>query len=223
MCYTTGMSETETGPVNRWTDAAHALAYLERIDAIPHRTQGEAVLLDGLPPAPARVLDLGTGDGRLLALVRTARPDARGVAVDFSPTMLGRARERFAGDAAVTVVAHDLEQPLSPDWGTFDVVTSSFAIHHCTDARKRALYAEVFALLRPGGVFLNLEHVSSPTPELHLRFLRALRIDPADDDPSNKLLDVETQLGWLRAIGFAHVDCHWKWLELALLAGVRPD
>ncbi len=220
MCYTIAMSDGP--PVNRWTDATHALAYLRTMDAVPHRTEGEAVLLDFLPPSPSRVLDLGTGDGRLMALVRTARPGTKGLAVDFSPTMLARARDRFADDADVTVVGHDLERPLVSAWGAFDAVVSSFAIHHCTDARKRALYGEVFALLRPGGVFLNLEHVASPTPELHRHFLHALQIDPADDDPSNKLLDVETQLGWLRAIGFAQVDCHWKWLELALLAAVRP-
>ena len=50
----------------------------------------------------------------------------------------------------------------------------------------------------------------------------ALGYGPDWEDPSNRLLDVETQLGWLRSIGFSDVDCHWKWMELALLGGVKP-
>ena len=80
----------------------------------------------------------------------------------------------------------------------------------------------VFDRLRPGGAFLNLEHVASPTEALHHAFLATLDIAPADDDPSNLLAPVEDQLQWLRQTGFTDVDCHWKWRELALLAGVRP-
>lgn len=207
--------------VNLWDTADHALGYLARADQLPHRTEGEAVLLDCVPQNAKRILDLGTGDGRLLALLKIERPQALGLAVDFSPAMLKLVRERFAEDRTVEVVEHNLDQPL-PSLGRFDVIVSSFAIHHCTHERKRSLYAEVFDLLEPGGVFCNLEHVASPTPVIHERFLKAIGFTKETEDPSNKLLDMETQLVWLREIGFTDVDCYWKWLELALLVGFKP-
>ena len=210
-----------SAPVNLWSESAWAQRYLRERDDIPHRMEGFAVLRELLPAAPRRVLDLGTGDGYTLGLVRSVHPETEGVGVDFSAEMLGLARERFAGDAGVAIVEHDLDAPL-PALGTFDLVVSSFAIHHCVDERKRALYGEVFELLEPGGRFLNLEHVDSATPELHVDFLAAIGKTPAEDDPSNKLVAVETQLTWLREIGFAQVDCLWKWREVALLAGVKP-
>jgi len=206
---------------NLWDSPAHALEYLGRAAKIPHRTEGEAALLDALPRALHRVLDLGSGDGRLLGLVKVGRASLEAVALDFSPLMLERLRERFAADPAVRVVAHNLDQPL-PALGTFDAVVSSFAIHHLAHLRKRALYQEIFDRLEPGGVFCNLEHVASPTPTLHRRFLAAIATSPEDEDPSNQLLDLGTQLGWLAAIGFEDVDCQWKWLELALLVGTKP-
>jgi tRNA (cmo5U34)-methyltransferase len=154
--------------VNLWASPEHALAYLNRADRIPHRTEGEATLLECLPRLLPRVLDLGSGDGRLLALVKLARPHAEAVAVDFSEAMLERLRARFAKDP-------------------------------------------------------NLEHVASPTEALHAQFLAAIGVEPGAEDPSNKLLGLETQLGWLRAIGFEDVDCQWKWRELALLVGTRPS
>jgi SAM-dependent methyltransferase len=203
---------------NEWTTPEHALAYLRMADRIPHRAEGEATLLEEVPQDAARVLDLGSGDGRLLGLLLLARPAATGVAVDFSPPMLERLRQRFRQDSRVEVVAHDLGRPLPP-LGTFDVVASSFAIHHLPHPRKEALYREAWGLLRPGGVFANLEHVASPSARVHERFLAALGIAPEQEDRSNKLLDVETQLRWLRGIGFEDVDCYWKWRELALLLG----
>ncbi len=206
---------------NLWTSTEHALGYLDRADSIPHRVEGESTLLEFIPSTAARVLDLGTGDGRLLGLVKQNHPDVTAVAVDFSPAMLEAARKRFAGDRSVSVVAHNLEDPL-PECGTFDAVVSSFAIHHLTHERKRALYAEIFARLNPRGIFCNLEHVASVTPELHEEFLHRIGYTVETEDASNKLLDMETQLQWLREIGFNDVDCHWKWRELALLVGRRP-
>ena len=165
-------------------------------------------------------VNLGTGDGRLLALVRRQHPDSEAVAVDFSPAMLQAVGKRFAGDPRVSIVDHNMDSPL-PALGKFDAVISSFAIHHLVHERKRALYAEIYRLLNARGVFCNLEHVASPTPRLHEEFLRRIGFTVETEDPSNKLLDVETQLGWLREIGFTDVDCQWKWRELALLTGRR--
>jgi tRNA (cmo5U34)-methyltransferase len=207
-------------PVNLWTSSEHARDYLERADSISHREEGEAALLEFIPAKVGRVLDLGTGDGRLLALVKRARRVTEAMALDFSPAMIEAVGKRFSGDSSVSIFTHNLDQPL-PALCNFDAVISSFAIHHLVHERKRELYAEIFKTLNPGGVFCNLEHVASPTPRLHEEFLNRIGFTVENEDPSNKLIDVETQLKWLREIGFADVDCHWKWRELALLAGRR--
>ena len=209
-------------PGEEWTaDTQKVRRYLDRADEFPHRIEGEGVLLEHVPREVGRVLDLGTGDGRLLALLQADRPEMVGVGLDFSELMLGAARERFAGDGRVELLGHDLAEPL-PALGRFDAVVSSFAIHHLEHERKRSLYGEVFDLLEPGGVFANFEHVASATHRLHLAFFAAIDEPIENEDPSDRLLDVETQLDWLREIGFDDVDCYWKWLEMVLLIGVKP-
>jgi SAM-dependent methyltransferase len=205
---------------SEWTSPECVARYLDRADEFPRRAEGESVMFAQIPKDARRVLDLGTGDGRLLALLARDRRELVGVGVDFSGVMLDAARERFAGDERVELVRHDLSEPL-PALGRFDAVVSSFAIHHLEHERKRTLYREVFDLLEPGGVFANFEHVASATARLHLAFFEAIGEPIENEDPSDRLLDVETQLVWLRAIGFDDVDCYWKWMEMALLVGVK--
>jgi len=210
-------------PGEEWTkDEPKVRRYLDRADEFPHRLEGEGVLFEHVPHDVHRVLDLGTGDGRLLSLLRADRPRMLGVGVDFSELMLGAARERFGDDGRIELIKHDLAEPL-PALGSFDAVVSSFAIHHLEHERKRALYGEVFDLLEPGGVFANFEHVASASHRLHLAFFEAIGEPIENEDPSDRLLDVETQLGWLRDLSFEDVDCYWKWLEMALLVGVKAQ
>jgi tRNA (cmo5U34)-methyltransferase len=112
-----------------WSSPQNALAYLNVVDSLPHRSEGQSVLIDHLPENTKRVLDLGTGDGRLIRLIKANKPDIEeAVALDVSPTMLKSARDHFDSDSIVKIIEHDLSQPL-PDLGYFDAIVSSFAIH----------------------------------------------------------------------------------------------
>jgi tRNA (cmo5U34)-methyltransferase len=196
---------------HEWHDTDFAGDYLALARTEPHLAQGTAALLE-LIETPTRVLDIGTGDGRILELVLQAHPEAEGIGIDASDAMLARAK--------VPTMKHDFAQPL-PDLGDFDLVVSCMAIHHVDDERKRAIYAEVFALLEPSGLFLHLEHVAPGSERLHREFYDALGVPP-EDDPSDKTAPVDDQLGWLRDIGFCDVDCMWKWRELALMHARKP-
>lgn len=205
---------------SEWTQPERVGEYLRR--EIPHRDLAEAMLLAALPERVDRFADLGCGDGRLIALVRERFPTAAAVGLDSSPPMLARARKRFAGEQGVELVEADLAAPLAPVLGDapLDLVVSGLAIHHVEDERKRSLFAEVTALLRPGGIFANLELVRAATPQLHERFRR--EIGRAEDDPTDRLADLGQQLQWLRDAGFTAVECHFKWLQLSLIVAKKP-
>lgn len=207
-----------TDAVGEWSEPERVAEYLSR--EIPHRAIAEEVLIEALPEQIERFLDLGTGDGRLLAAIRERHPGARAVGFDASQPMLARATERFDGDPLVELRPHDLGLPLG-DAGPADAVVSGLAIHHLPDERKQALFEEIHALLAPGGVFANLDLVSVASQRLHERFRR--EIGRTEDDPSDRLADLSEQVDWLREVGFGEVDCHFKWLELALVVAVKDD
>lgn len=237
-------------PAEVWKDRDVAAAFLnERSLLIPDRKRQLDVILRVVRftrPQPKRVLDLGCGDGILLEMLLEAFPAATGVAVDFSRLMLEQAQTRLSSHGTrANLVEADLG---TPAWrqnvkGSFDVIVSGFAIHHLPDARKRALYEEIYNLLNDGGVFINSEHVVSATPHVAEMFEDAMiqhlferRRESGEnvtfeqvkrdflerpDRAANILAAVETQCGWLRELGFKDVDCHWKYFELAIFGGVK--
>jgi SAM-dependent methyltransferase len=199
-----------------WSEPERVAEYLIR--EIPHRRAAEEVLLEAIPERVDRFLDLGCGDGRLIALLRSRHPEASAIGLDSSKPMLARAAARFEEEAGLEVRLHDLARPLE-EAGPFDAVVSGLAIHHLEDDRKRSLFSEIHMLLRPAGVFANLDLVTPGSPRIHEDFRR--RIGRTEDDPSDRLAPLAAQIDWLREAGFDEVDCHFKWLELALLVAVR--
>jgi SAM-dependent methyltransferase len=235
-----------------WQRPELAKLFLEGVrGGIPLAAEQIDVLLRivrNVAPRVERLLDLGCGDGILGRTVMAEYPRAAGAFVDFSATMIEAAKQKADPQRAVFVV-EDLGTKKwtrsVADRGPFDVVLSGLAIHHLPDERKRELYAEIFDLLKPGGLFLNLEHVASTsawaTQAFDDLFIDSLwsfhqhrgetisREEVANhwyrraDKTENLLATVEAQCDWLREIGFAEVDCFFRLFELALFGGRKPS
>ena len=236
-----------------WQSAELAKLFLEDVrGGIPLATEQIDVLLRivrAVLPRVDRLLDLGCGDGILGRAVLNEYPDAAAVFVDFSATMIEAARQALAAEARRAVlVAEDFGRPSWVDavrsHGPFDLVVSGLAIHHQGDDRKRAVYQEVFDLLKPGGLFLNLEHVASSAAWAREAF-NDLFVDSLwsyhkrrggaktreevareyyyrRDKQANILAPLDVQCRWLEEIGFVDVDCFFKLFETALFGGKKP-
>jgi SAM-dependent methyltransferase len=140
-----------TDDIARWD--AEAMTFDEPAD---HGLRDPAVraawrelLLGLLPPAPARVVDLGCGTGTLSLLLSEEGYDVTGV--DFSPEMIARAR-RKARDVAF-VEADASAPPLAP--ASYDVVLSRHVLWAMPD--PAAALARWEDLLRDGGRLVLVE------------------------------------------------------------------
>lgn len=234
-----------------WKSESLVRAYLEGIrGAIPLAAeQIDAMLrLAAAGLAVTRFADLGCGDGMLARTILDAHPQSHATLVDFSEPMLRQAREQLEPyGARSAIVFGDLADPAWVDAveqrGPFELIVSGYAIHHLADERKRALYGEVLRLLAPGGLFVNIDHVKSPTTRLESVFEELLidnfhassigygktREEVAaeyvyrPDKDENVLAPLEDQCVWLRELGFEDVDCYFKLFELAVFGGRRSS
>ncbi|MBV9796082.1 MAG: class I SAM-dependent methyltransferase [Actinobacteria bacterium] len=100
-------------------------------------------------PAPARVLDVGSGTGYAVWRLAAALPDAKQLTgVDAAPGMVRVARAAGGGDDRVRFLEGIAEQLPLPD-GSVDLVISTTSFDHWAD--QRAGLAECARVLGPGG------------------------------------------------------------------------
>lgn len=236
----------------KWKTKELSELFIENVrGAIPSaETQIEVMLeiIGHWNPNMHRVIDLGCGDGILGKAVRSEFPSIELYCVDFSETMLDAAKKNFAGSDSVHFIKADFSSSQWKDFlnaaDGFDLVVSGYSIHHLQNERKKEIYQEIYALLNPNGLFLNLEHVSSATREVEAIFdeyfidhlyvyQRKMNPDIARDVVAEKyyhrpdkveniLAPLEVQCDWLRDIGYQDVDCFFKVFELALFGGRKP-
>jgi tRNA (cmo5U34)-methyltransferase len=243
----------DNSPAEVWKLAPVAEQFLSVRAGIPLAQEQIGIMLAILSSRAepvTRFLDLGCGDGILGAAILWRYPESSGILADFSEPMLAQAREKLRDcaprltflnvDYADQAWVHAVQSAKS-----FDAIVSGYSIHHQPDARKREIYAEIFNLLKPGGWFINIEHIAPATqlitdmfeshiiearvaeeirsggPKTRQQITEAFHARP--DKDANILAPVELQCDWLREIGYEDVDCYFRVYSLAVLAGRHPQ
>ena len=141
---------------------------------LPYREERFTALIDAVEAGSGRpdplVLDLGCGPGSLASRLLDRLPDATVVAIDTDPLLLALGRDANTGRTGLRFADLDLR---TPGWAASlglerpaDAAISTTALHWLPEPDLRAAYAELASVLRPGGVFLNGDHLNAGDPAL---------------------------------------------------------
>lgn len=228
-----------------WQRQDVAQNYLEKVrGGIPFGAEQVKIMLqvvNHFNPNPKRIIDLGCRNGFLAEVLLKTYPEASAVLIDHSKPMIDQARIHMKVYKDRCEIIHGdfsnyFEQYAKQE--SVDCIVSGYAIHHLTHAKKMKLYQEIYKSLVSGGIFINIEHTASVTPEIEMLydelFIDHLTIHNKrereeiskdyynrPDKEDNILERVDKQVNWLREIGFKHSDCYFKWMELAVFGGIK--
>jgi tRNA (cmo5U34)-methyltransferase len=249
------MTPNDRDPKPSW-DEADSREFLEAGRFFVPEREMQIAAICGLIPeptdgGPAHLVELCCGEGLLSAALLARFPSAVVHGYDGSEAMLAHARAALAGFserfATQTFDLADGAWRRFP-WPVHAFVTS-LALHHLDGAAKRRLFADLAAVLAPGGALVIADLVLPASREAtalaaaawdaevrrrslelrgdlaaHQRFLDTgwnLFDDPAAD-PTDKPSPLFDQLRWLAEAGLEAVDVYWMKAGHAIYGGRKP-
>src|ERR671925_1295219 len=175
--------KSEENPGHHWQEPDRVAEYLESSDHRERERAGVLALMMRLvnaeKDARLNILDIGSGHGPIAAACLDAFPNAHAVGLDISDAMMAEGCKRMArfGDRFRYMVGDFGTGALpqnSVQAGPYDLVVSSRAIYHLPPKLMKNLYADVYATLKPGGAFFNLD-TASPENEVLGDLFRSIR------------------------------------------------
>ena len=186
------------------------------------------------------VLDLGCGDGIIAHEILNIEA-VSATLLDGSVDMMDKAKERLKDFDGIRYIRASFQDVLRKNVlvQNYDLVVSSLAIHHLTMKEKKALFRKIYAHLRPGGYFMNIDCILAPTETLEQWYLalwnewidekkKAAGIEGNyfddiirryKDNKDNKPDTLDDQLKALKVTGFRDVDCLYKYGIFVMYGG----
>ncbi|WP_445372663.1 methyltransferase domain-containing protein [Methylomonas sp. HW2-6] len=123
--------------------------------------------------SPASVVELGGGTGITTLAILSAAENCRVLSIDSEPTMQNQAklslqdwvqqgRLDFSGQDALSAL-----RDLPAD--SADAVASAYTLHNFEAGYRRQVLAEIYRVLKPGGIFVNGDRYGLDDIDAHTR------------------------------------------------------
>ena len=196
---------------------------------------------------PVSSLELGVGTGLLTQRLLERFPNARVTGVDGSSEMLAIGKRKLAAfGKRFTPIVSSFE---GCDWNRaagrpYDLIVSSFALHHMDHAGYPDFFTGMLRLLRPGGQLLVADLVRTPHENLWRHYLdiwvsarvrqtnKALGLNQTKEEvwkehernmaeEGDNPAAVPDLLSWLGQAGYKEVEEHWRYYCIAVYGGLK--
>jgi tRNA (cmo5U34)-methyltransferase len=207
---------------------------------IPDYEYANRLLVDvvgTIAPRNAKLVDLGAGTGRVTRLLLEQLPEAEAILVDVSPNMLAEAKRQLSTlPQKCAFLVHDIfDSTQSFESESIDCVVSAFAISHGQgEDVYEGLYSRIRRWLRPGGIFVNYDHVLGATlPITSLNALgwaqlmkqtqshEAVREAVVSTYQEDSPLPLESHMRLLKQAGFDKCDVIYKRDIFAIYCAIK--
>lgn len=180
-------------------------------------------------PANPIILELGSGPGHLTRkLIDKLHPE-KFLSVDFSEAMICDVKATFIDNHDVEFKCLDIAE-LERNAASYDIIASSFALHHLTNDERIILFKKCLTWLKPGGLFVNGDIYEEDDPQVqtlmtHCADLRLRQLSLSEDEMAIRVAhrkhehrcSMEIQAKDLLAAGFSHVWCAHKQIDRGVL------
>ncbi|MFO8009393.1 MAG: methyltransferase domain-containing protein [Dehalococcoidia bacterium] len=237
--------------LRQWAESTHSRNYLGIADLMIRGRERSLMILRSFyrhfleDTAPNTLLDLGCGDGVVAYELLQLDPSIIPTLLDGSAEMIGQARKKLADYENCTFITATFQDLLAEEIEipSFNLVASSFAIHHLTSSERKSLFEYLLDHLNPGGCFVNIDMVRSSSEKVEGWYLELWKQFVSEQNPSpemrnvfeemfnrytekehyRKIDPIEKQMAALESVGFRDVDCFFKDGIFAMYGGGKPD
>lgn len=192
------------------------------------------------------VVEIGCGTGITTLALLNGREDIRLISVDNEPTMLNQARQnlsQWVESGQVRLLENDALSALRDlPANSLDIVASAYTLHNFLHDYREQVLAEIFRVLKPGGVFVNgdrygLDEFEAHTKEVQAevkRYFQVLtemnRMDVLEqwilhlfsDESPHHVMRTQQALQVMKAAGFDPIEEHYRQGINALISGSKP-